>query len=72
MWFAGWEVRKYKTVTVVFRAEGSIFKARIAVFHPKEREIYFFLSLPWVDFPTCGFPNENLIVLESASKNRLL
>lgn len=38
---AGWEVRRYETVTEVLRAEGSIFMARIAVFHPIEREITF-------------------------------
>lgn len=38
---AGWEVRRYETVTEVLRAEGSIFMARIAAFHPIEREITF-------------------------------
>lgn len=76
---AGWEVRKFKTVTEVFSAKGSIFKARIAVFHPTEREIYCsFFPLSTLSRVCClRFPKEFykhkfvIIVLDSVSKYRL-
>ena len=80
MFFVGWEVRRYETVTEVLRAEGSIFMASIAVFHPIEREttFIFFSSLYLRSILLPALPKEFYkhkcvtIIPDSASKYRLL